>query len=36
MEQAGQVGEVTIPGEVQETCRPDTSGHALMGMVALD
>jgi len=26
---------VTIPGGVQKTCRYDTSGHGLAGMVVL-
>ena len=28
-------GEVTIPGGVQKTCRCDTSGHGLAGVVVL-
>ena len=36
IEQAAQgCGGVTIPGGVQKTCRCDTSGYGLVGMVVL-
>ena len=36
MEQAAQGnGGVTIPGDVQKTCRYSSMGHSLAGMVVL-